>query len=255
MDTPSNNQYPMRLSKYLATFCSISRREAEKAVMSGAVLVNGIKPKNAASIISENDNVAYDSIKAKTDKVKLNENEQIICCAIYKPVGLIVTRSDEQSRQTIYSILPQWMYDFHYVGRLDLNSEGILLFTNSSSFARKLENPKTGIERIYHVKAHGMLDQKKLIRMQKGVMINGESYKPEQIKILPRTKDSSSNTWLEITLKSGKNREIRKLLEHFNLQVAKLIRHSFGNISITNFNHKGVYRLTDKERNRLMDNK
>jgi 23S rRNA pseudouridine2605 synthase len=245
MDT--DETFPVRISKYIAMHYKIARRDAEKAILSGAVLINGEKPKNAASMVNDGDVVVYN----KSQNVETKKESVIICIAVYKPAGLVVTRSDEKNRDTIYSILPPFMYDFHYVGRLDLNSEGVLLFTNSAPFARKLENPKTGIERVYHVKAHGMLDEKKLSRIEKGVIIDGESYRPKSVKILPRTKEGASNSWLEIVLTSGKNREIRKLLEHFNLQVAKLVRYSFGNICIKDFNPKGVYRLTEKDLKKL----
>ena len=242
-------QYPMRISKYIALRYSIARRDAEKDILSGLVLVNGEKPKNAAVMIEESDIVAYNKAEKKPQKA---END-VVCIAIYKPAGLVVTRSDEKNQDTVYSILPPFMHNFHYVGRLDLNSEGLLLFTNSAPLARKLENPKTGIERVYHVKAHGHLDEKKLLRIEKGVIIDGESYRPKSVKLLPRTKEGASNSWLEITLTSGKNREIRKLLEHFNLQVAKLVRYSFGNICIKDFNPKGVYRLTERDLKRLVN--
>jgi 23S rRNA pseudouridine2605 synthase len=242
------NQYPMRISKYIALHYEIARRDAEKDILAGYVLVNGEKPKNAASMISESDVIKY----TKTPEKKTKPEDIAICIAVYKPVGLIVTRSDEKGRDTIYSILPEFMHNFHYVGRLDLNSEGILLFTNSAPLARKLENPKTAIERVYHVKAHGVLDDKKLARIEKGVIIEGESHRPKSVRLLPRTKEGSSNSWLEITLTAGKNREIRKLLEHFNLQVAKLVRYSFGNICVKDFNPKGVYRLTERDLKKLL---
>lgn len=239
-------EFPMRISKYIALHYKIARRDAEKDILAGHVLINGQKPKNAASIVNTGDEVVYNKTPVKKEK------DEPICIAIYKPTGLVVTRSDEKNRDTVYSILPPFMHNFHYVGRLDLNSEGLLLFTNSAPLARKLENPKTGIERVYHVKAHGHLDEKKLSRIEKGVIIEGESYKPKSVKLLARTKEGASNSWLEITLTSGKNREIRKLLEHFNLQVAKLVRYSFGNICIKDFNPKGVYRLTERDLKRLL---
>lgn len=240
-----------RLSKFLSLFADISRREAEKEIMSGNVMVNNALPKNAAIIVAKSDIVTYKKRRILPTKQKIEEVNVTKVIAIYKPIDLIVTRSDENDRPTIYTILPKEMQNFHYIGRLDINSEGLLFFTNNPKFARDLENPVNKIPRVYHIKAHGFIDDKKLERIQKGIIVDGISYKPHSIKVLPRTREGSSNTWLEITLTGGKNREIRKLLEHFNLQVAKLIRFSFGNFSIKDFSKDKIYTLTSREVKKL----
>ncbi len=241
-----NNEEQWRLSKYLSIFASLSRRQAEKDIMDGLVMLNSSIPKNAAVIVGKKDIILYKKRRILPGKAILEQSQQIICYAVYKPTGLIVTRSDEKKRPTVYTALPSELHNFHYIGRLDINSEGLLLFTNNPKFARDLESPQNQIPRVYHVKAHGSVDDKKLHRMQKGVMIEGESYRPKDIKILSRTKESSSNTWFEITLVTGKNREIRKFLEHFNLKTAKLIRFSYGHLSIKDFNRDKLHRLSER---------
>ncbi|MDA0617138.1 MAG: pseudouridine synthase [Proteobacteria bacterium] len=236
-----------RLSKYLSLFAGLSRREAEKECMSETVMVNNAPPKNAAVIVTKSDIVIYKKRRIMPSKSLLEQADAIECYALYKPTGIIVSRKDEGKRPIVYTLLPKEMHNFHYIGRLDFNSEGLLLFTNNPKFARNLENPKNEIPRVYHVKAHGTIDEKKLNRMRKGVIIEGESHRPQSINILPRTKEGASNSWLEITLTTGKNREIRKLLEHFNLQVVKLVRFAYGHISIKDFNREKLYRLTERD--------
>ena len=245
------NETQWRLSKFLSLFGSVSRREAEKLCHAGQVKINNELPKNSAIIVTKKDIITMNNRRILASQRTLEEVSQDIIIAIYKPTGLIVTRSDEKNRPTIYTALPKSMENFHYVGRLDINSEGLILFTNNPKIARSLENPHNEVPRIYHVKAHGILDEKKLHRISKGVIIEGESYRPQSIKILPKTKENSSNSWIEIILTQGKNREIRKLLEHFNLQVAKLIRISFGNISIKDFPKESIYTLNTKQKEKL----
>ncbi len=244
---PNTELQEWRLSKYLSLFAGLSRREAEKECMSSSVMVNNTIPKNAAVIVTKKDIVTYKKRRILPSKALIEKSETIECYAIYKPTGIIVTRKDEVRRPIVYTLLPKEMHNFHYIGRLDFNSEGLLFFTNNPKFARDLENPKNEIPRTYHVKAYGTIDEKKLNRMRKGVIIEGESYRPQSINILPRTKEGASNSWLEITLTTGKNREIRKLLQHFNLQVVKLVRFSYGHISIKDFNREKLYRLTERD--------
>ena len=246
-NSESTNIQEWRLSKYLSLFANLSRREAEKEIMSGTVMVNSALPKNAAIVVTKGDIITYKKRRIMPSKTLLEKANEVECYAIYKPVGLIVTRKDEENRPIVYSLLPKEMQNFHYIGRLDFNSEGLLLFTNNPKFARDLENPKNKIPRVYHVKAHGLIDEKKLHRMQKGVIIEGESYKPDSITILPRTKEGASNTWLEITLTTGKNREIRKLLKHFNLQVVKLVRFSYGHFTIKDFQKEKLHKLSERD--------
>jgi 23S rRNA pseudouridine2605 synthase len=248
-----SNTEQWRLSKFISLFANISRNEAEKDIGKGLVTVNSSLPKNSAVIVTSKDFISYKKRRILASKSTITKAEEVHCYALYKPVGVIVTRSDEKNRQTVYSLLPKEMSNFHYVGRLDFNSEGLLFFTNNAQFARNIENPKHQIPRTYHVKAYGMIDEKKLNRMQKGVIIEGISHKPESIKILPRTKENSANTWLEITLITGKNREIRKLLEHFNLKVVKLIRFSFGEFTIKDFNKEKLYKLNEREIKKLQN--
>ena len=236
-----------RLSKYLSIFAEISRREAEKEIMGGSVTINNELPKNAAVLVEKGDIVMFKNRRIMPSNKILEKAQEIECVAIYKPIGVIVTRSDENKRQTVYSLLPKEMQNFHYIGRLDYNSEGLLLFTNNPKFARDMENPNNKIPRVYHVKVHGVLDAKKLSRMQKGVIIEGISYRPEEIRILPRTKETSTNTWLEITLTTGKNREIRNLCEFFHLQVVKLVRFSYGHFDIKDFPKIGVHKLYERD--------
>lgn len=247
----SNSQW--RLSKFLSLFAGLSRREAEREIMSGNVMLNNAIPKNAAVMVEKSDIITYKKRRILPSKQKLEEASSTQVIAIYKPVGFVVTRSDEKLRKTVYNLLPKDMQSFHYIGRLDINSEGLLFFTNNPQFARSVENPKNQIPRVYHVKAHGLIDEKKLSRMQKGVIIEGISHRPDKISILPRTREESSNTWLEVTLTSGKNREIRKLLQHFNLQVAKLVRVSFGGFSIKDFPKESIHKLTVRQQSKLED--
>ena len=252
MQTTNTNNSELRLSKYLSIFAEISRRDAEKEIMSGSVKINNELPKNAAVLVKKGDIVMFKNRRIMPSKKILEKAQEVECVAIYKPIGVIVTRSDEKKRPVVYSILPKEMQNFHYIGRLDYNSEGLLLFTNNPKFARDMENPNNKIPRVYHVKVHGVLDEKKLNRMQKGVIIEGISYRPDKIQILPRTKEDSTNTWLEITLTTGKNREIRNLCEFFNLKVVKLIRFSYGHFNIKDFKRETVFKLSERDVKKFM---
>lgn len=199
-----------------------SRRDAEKWIEAGRVVVNGQKLTSAACVVSADDDI-------KVDGKPLKEKEPPRLFLYHKPVGLVTTHKDEMGRATIFEGLPSHMPRVVSVGRLDLNTEGLLLLTNDGELSRHLELPTTGWKRKYRVRAHGFVDQKKLDGLKEGISIGGVDYKSIEAEIdAGAAEKSGTNTWLIITLREGKNREIRKVMEALGLRVNRLIRVSYG---------------------------
>ena len=142
---------------------------------------------------------------------------------------MITSHKDEKSRQTIFQILPKNLPRLITVGRLDLNSEGLLLLTNDGDLKRKLELPSSKIVRSYRVRAKGIANENKLSRLRQGITVDGIRYRPMELNII---KQNTSNVWLSVRLMEGKNREIRHSFQAIGLQVNKLIRTSFGPITL-----------------------
>ena len=244
------NEGKVRISKFLAEIGYCSRRAAEELVFAKRISVNKHVVTTPAFFVSHDDRIEVDSklisrsIKAEggVDGVKI--------FAFYKPTGYVVTESDEHGRKTIYKILPKNLGRLVYIGRLDINSEGLLLLTNSGSLARQMTLPQNNLVRKYRVRAHGFFDDKKIERMSKGVMIEGLSYKPQKL-ILERGENyklgQSSNLWFNVELTSGKNREIRKIFEHFNLKVNRLIRTSYHNIGLAGLRQGELYEVEPRK--------
>ena len=159
------------------------------------------------------------------DGEKLPEIETTRLWLYYKPVGLLTTHRDDQNRPTVFDSLPPFMPRVVSVGRLDLNSEGLLLLTNNGELSRKLELPENGWSRRYKVKVHGYVDLKRLSALEKGAVVDGVSYGPVKAEV---ETEKGTNAWLIVTLSEGKNREIRKLMKSIGLDVARLIRLSYG---------------------------
>jgi len=149
----------------------------------------------------------------------------------HKPTGLITTHKDPQMRKTVFDALPKDISKAISVGRLDLNSSGLLLLTNRGDFAHFMELPKNNLKRIYKVRVFGKLNLNALKKLEHGCIIAGIKYDKALIKVL---QSSKNNHWLEVTLYEGKNREIRKLLSHINLNVTKLIRIQYGPFHLEN---------------------
>jgi 23S rRNA pseudouridine2605 synthase len=208
----------MRIAKAMARAGLCSRREAERWIADGRVSVNGKLLATPAFEVSGNDRVLVDGKPLPTA-------EGVRLWRYYKPKGLVTTHKDPQGRPTVFANLPPDLPRVISVGRLDFNSEGLLLLTNSGELARHLELPATGWLRRYRVRAHGRVAQSDLDRIKDGVEIEGVRYGPVEATI-----DSvqGANAWLTIALREGKNREVRRILSHLGLDVNRLIRVSYG---------------------------
>ena len=195
-----------------------SRRDAERWITAGRVIVNGEVLKTPACVVGAEDTVLVDG-KPLTGK----QPRRLWC--YHKPAGLITTNRDPQGRPTIFEKLPDTLPRVVTVGRLDFNSEGLLLLTTDGELARELELPQKGWKRKYRVRVHGTVTPEIMTRLTQGVRVKGVSYAPCQIEV---ERVQGTNTWVLMTLTEGKNREIRRLMDFFGLPVTRLIRVSYG---------------------------
>lgn len=208
----------MRIAKIIARSGICSRREAERLIAQGRVAVDG-KVLSTPAL-----DVAADA-RITIDGKPLPAREPTRLWRYHKPKGLVTTHKDPQGRPTVFSTLPADLPRLISVGRLDINTEGLLLLTNDGELARHLELPATGWLRRYRVRAHGKAPQEALERLKEGIEIEGVRYGPVEAR-LDRTQ--GSNVWLTVALREGKNREVKRLMEHLGLSVNRLIRLSFG---------------------------
>ena len=207
-----------RIAKVIARAGLASRREAEALIAAGRVSVNGAK------IVSPALNVtAADQIVVNGKPLPGAERTRLFL--YHKPRGLVTTSSDPQGRPTIFSALPKELPRLISVGRLDLSTEGLLLLTNDGGLARALELPATGWLRRYRVRAHGKVTQDQLDTLRDGVTVDGIRYGPIDATL---ESERTSNVWILFAMREGKNREVRNVLRHLGLHVARLIRVSFG---------------------------
>lgn len=209
---------PERVAKVIARAGVASRREAEKLIEAGRVTINGATLETPAFTVTARDKVAVDGRE-------LGERADTRLWLYHKPKGLIVTERDPEGRPTIFSRLPEGMPRVVTIGRLDLNTEGLLLLTNDGGLARVLELPQTGWMRRYRVRAYGHTDLKRLDALKDGITIDGIVYGPIEVEV---EREQGDNLWLTVALREGKNREVKRVLEHVGLKVNRLIRTSFG---------------------------
>ena len=207
-----------RIAKVMARAGVCSRRDAEAWIAEGRVAVNGEVLKSPAFNVSETDDV-------RVDGKPLAAPERTRLFLFHKPRGLVTTARDPEGRQTVFSVLPPDLPRLVAIGRLDINTEGLLLLTNDGGLARVLELPSTGWLRRYRVRAHGIIEQAALDQLSEGVTIDGVDYLGVEAKL---DREQGANAWLTLGLREGKNREIKKILEHLGLAVNRLIRISFG---------------------------
>ena len=207
-----------RVAKVIARAGLCSRREAEQWITAGRVSVNGAVIASPALNVRETDKIVVNG-------APLPQRERTRLFLYYKPRGLVTTNSDPEGRPTIFAALPKTLPRLISVGRLDLNTEGLLLLTNDGGLARVLELPETGWLRRYRVRAHGRIAQAELDKLRGGVEIDGVRYGAIEATL---DREQGANIWLTFAIREGKNREVRNVLEHLGLQVNRLIRISFG---------------------------
>jgi len=215
----SENHKGERIAKVIARAGLCSRRDAERWIEAGRVRVNGETLSSPALAVTDKDEIIVDN-------KPLPRKETTRLFLYHKPVGLVTSHRDEKGRQTVFDALPKELPRVMSVGRLDLNTEGLLLLTNDGELSRYLELPATGWSRRYRVRVMGKVDEKRLDGLKKGIRIDGINY--QSIKAVLETHKGSANQWLHITLHEGKNREIRRVMEALHLQVNRLIRVGYG---------------------------
>ena len=207
-----------RIAKRIARAGVCSRREAEGRINEGRVKVNGKTISSPALNVSDSDRISVDG-------QALPHREPAKLWRYYKPRGLVVSDRDEKDRETIFDHLPASLPRVMTVGRLDIDSEGLLLLTNDGDLARHLELPATGWSRKYRVRVQGHVNEAALAPLEKGITIDGVRY-GRVVANLDR--QMQSNAWLTVAIREGKNREVRRIMEHLGHKVSRLIRVSYG---------------------------
>ena len=225
-----------RIAKVMARAGLCSRREAERWISQGRVRVNGAVLETAACVVSADDQVEVDG-KA------VGSAEKTRLFLYHKPAGLVTSHSDEKGRETVFDALPAALPRVVSVGRLDLNTEGLLLLTNDGGLSRYLELPTTGWSRRYRVRVLGNVDEKQLAALKDGITVEGVWYKSIQAKL--ESASSGANKWLSVTLREGKNREIRRVMEALGLQVNRLIRTGYGSFELGQLKPGEVKEITE----------
>lgn len=215
-----------RIAKRIAHAGVCSRREAERLIEAGKVSVNGKVIDSPALNVSDKDDIVVNG--------KAIAQKQTTRLFLYhKTTGLVTSHKDEKGRATVFDNLPGHLPRVVSVGRLDMNTEGLLLLTNDGGLSRYLELPATGWKRRYRVRVHGKVEEKRLEKLRKGIKVDGVQYKSIDVEIDESAQDKSgTNSWLIVSLREGKNREVRRVLDAIGLTVNRLIRTDYGPFSL-----------------------
>ncbi len=232
-DAPSGD----RIAKVLARAGVASRRDAEALVLAGRISVNGKVLTTPAVKVQPGDDIRFDG-------ERIRRAEPIRLWRYHKPEGLVTTHKDPQGRPTVFDALPPELPRVISVGRLDLNTEGLLLLTTDGGLARTLELPSQGWRRRYRVRAYGRVTQAALDVLKDGVTIEGVSYGPIEATF---DQQQGGNCWLTIAITEGKNREIRNVCRHLGLTVNRLIRLSYGPFQLGKLARGAVEEIPQKQ--------
>ena len=223
-ETPKANDDGDRIAKVMARAGVASRRDCEKLIAEGRVKVNGTVLTTPAFKVTRKDEILFDD-------APLAAKEPPRLWRYHKPEGLVTSHKDEKGRRSVFDNMPKHLPRVISVGRLDIASEGLLLMTNDGEIARALELPKTGFLRRYRARAFGFVTQEKLDTLKKGIMIDGIPTGSIEATL---DKQQGSNAWVTVTIREGKNREVRRALDTLGLEVNRLIRTSYGPFQLGN---------------------
>ena len=234
-----------RISKIIAHAGVASRREAERLLEAGEVQLNGeivYHPGTTAVVGQDRIVVSGKELPSAPPRVYY---------AAYKPRGMITTRDDPQGRTSVMELVTHLAERVEPIGRLDLQTEGLLIFTNDGELSHKLTHPSTEVPKRYHVKVWKEPDERSMKRLRNGVFLDDGKTKPAKVRVLEST--DSGNTWLEITVTEGRNRLVRRMFEAVGHPVSKLRRVSFGTVALGRLERGQIRPLTGDEINRLRD--
>ena len=232
------SNFSERIAKRIARSGVCSRREAERLIIEGKVKLNEKIVYQCNINVNKNDWISVDG-------KPIPKIEQVRLWLFFKEKGFLVTNNDPNGRPTIFDKIKSKVNNrMIAIGRLDINSEGLLLLTNSGDLARKLELPNSGFIRTYKVRVFGQIDKKKLTFLKKGIEIDGVKYKSISAKLDNQQK---SNAWITMAFNEGKNREIRKIMTYFGYSVNRLIRISFGPFSLKSLKPGDLVEIDQKK--------
>lgn len=223
-EAPAGERPGERIAKVIARAGLCSRREAERWIAQGRVTLDGKTLESPAVSVATNADI-------RVDGERLPQAEAPRLWRYHKPAGLLTTQRDPQGRPTVFDDLPTGLPRVIAIGRLDLTSEGLLLFTNDGGLARHLELPATGWTRRYRVRVYGRVEAEKLAGLARGVTVDGVRYGPVEAAL---ERQVGANAWLIVALREGKNREVRRLMEHLGYRVSRLIRVAYGPFQLGN---------------------
>jgi len=227
--------FPTRISKALSKLGVCSRREAENLILQRKIKINNVLITSPVNFVDLHDVIHVDNILvSKTIK-------KIRLWKYYKPTGVITSHRDNFNRTTLFQLLPKSIGRVISVGRLDYNTEGLILLTNNGNLSRKLELPSTYLSRIYLCRAYGNMPRCMVDELSKGITVDNINYAP---MLVERYKKQGANSWYTIKLYEGKNNEIRKVFGYFSLQVNRLIRTHYADFSLDNMSPKTIMEIS-----------
>ena len=225
-----STQEPQRIAKLLARAGIASRREIERMIDDRRIALNGVALETPATILTSLEGITVDGKPVQPAKASR-------LFRFYKPNGVLTTERDPKARRTIYDVLPKGLPRLMPIGRLDFNTEGLLLLTNDGELKRQMELPATGVPRTYRARTYGQVSQAQLEDLIHGIEIEGVRYGSIDANLERRT---GANGWVEMTLTEGKNREVRRVLEFLGLEVSRLIRTSYGPFALADLERGAV---------------